>query len=363
MMKYFSTAMILISMWMATPSFATNYWVSATDGISGDCTSAIGATDPGIYLRSIADGLACAGPVGSELGAGHTVIVKDGVYNETLLNQIPSGASQDQQFTLMAQNVGGAVLQPTTTAGSIIYIGIDTHYLTISGLVLDGSNSLVNGLSFSSYGSAAFHDIRVTQVEVKNTDGNGMQFENGTNFDVDHNWVHDGGACGQGAYLGYCHGMYMGANFQSSLVDGNTIDHYQGYAIHFYDDFAGTITGNVIRNNKAHHNGSNAKGEGSILIWGPNNQIYNNISYANVGPGFNVAYGGNSIHDNVAWNNGDSGICDISGGNTIVNNILIENAGGAFTGDASSTASNTMTTGTAANYFFNAVAGDFTRIR
>ncbi len=101
----------------------------------------------------------------------------------------------------------------------------------------------------------------------------------------------------------------------------------------------------------------------SILIWGPNNQIYNNISYTNVGPGFNVAYGGNSIHDNVAWNNGDSGICDISGGNTIVNNILIENAGGAFTGDASSTASNNMTTGTAANYFFNAVAGDFTRIR
>ena len=351
-------------MFMAAPSFATNYWVSKTGGNNGDCRSAIGASDPGIYLRSISDGLACVGPAGTDLGAGNAVIVKDGVYNETLLNQIPSGASQDRPFTLMAQHVGGAVLRPTAPAGSIIYIGTDTHFLTISGLVLDGINLLSNGLDFSSYSATAFHDIRITQLEVRNTDGNGMQFENGTNFTIDHNWVHDGGACGQGQYLGYCHGMYMGSNFQNSVVDGNTIDHYQGYAIHFYGgDSAAAITGNVVRNNNVHQNGSTSMGEGSILVWGPNNQIYTNVSYANAGPGFNIAYSGNFIHDNVAWANGGSGISDISGGNAIVNNTLIENAGGPITVYGSSSAASNITTGTAADYFVNAAAGNFTRIQ
>ena len=362
-MTCFLSLIILMFLSVATPSFATNYWVSASDGISGDCSTAVGETDPGIYLRSIADGLACVGPAGSELGAGHAVIVKDGVYNETLLNQIPSGASQDRPFTLMAQHVGGAVLRPTTPAGSIIYIGTDTHFLTISGLVLDGINLLSNGLDFSSYSATAFHDIRVNQVEVKNIDGQGMMFGNGTNFTIDHNWVHDGGACGQGQYLGYCHGMYMGSNFQNSVVDGNVIDHYQGYAIHFYDGFAGTITGNVVRNNNVHQNGSASMGEGSILVWGPNNQIYTNVSYANAGPGFNIAYSGNFIHDNVAWVNGDSGIVDISGGNAIVNNTLIENAGGPITVYGSSSVDSNITTGTGADYFVNAAAGNFTRIQ
>ena len=114
----------------------------------------------------------------------------------------------------------------------------------------------------------------------------------------------------------------MAANFHNSVVDGNTIDHYQGYAIHLYGGDAGeTITGNVLRNNVAHSNGSAMRGQGSILVWGPNNEIYNNISYSNVGPGFDIA-NGNSVHDNIAWNNGNHGIYDLSGSSTITNNIL-----------------------------------------
>ncbi len=343
-MKNILGTILLVSMGVATPSFATTYWVSATEGGSGDCSSAVGDSDPGVYLGSITDGLACVGPAGTELGAGNTVIVKDGVYDETLANNIPSGAADDQRFTLMAENPGGAVLQPTSATGSIIYVGVDTHYLTINGLVLDGSNSLVGGLAFSSYDSGAFYDIVISQMEVRNIDTDGMDFENGSDFQIVGNWIHDGGACGQGAYLGYCHGMYMGANFQNSVVDSNTIERHQGYAIHFYGGDAGdTISGNVVSNNVGHDNGSSAAGEGSILIWGPNNQLYSNYSYSNAGSGFDIGYDGNYLDSNVAQNNGYSGI-DVSGDNTtIVNNVLIDNAAGAITGSGSWTDSNNVT--------------------
>ena len=360
-MTLFFSGIFFILTCVVAPAFATTYWVSASAGSTGDCNSARGDTDPGVYLRTITDGLACVGPAGSDFGAGHSVVVKDGVYEESLLDKIPSGASEDLRFTLTAERAGGAILRPIGNNASIIYISSNTHYLTIKGLVLDGVNSLTTGLWFSSYNHTAFHRVRVTQIEVKNTDGTGMYFENGTDFQIDHNWVHGGGGCGQGAYLGQCHGMYMAANFRNSVVDGNTIDHYQGYAIHLYGgDAGGTITGNVLRNNVAQSNGSAVRGQGSILVWGPNNEIYNNISYSNVGPGFDIAYG-NSVHDNIAWNNGNHGIYDLSGSSTITNNILIENAGGPITGAQGSAVSNNLTAGTAGDYFVDAGSGNFAR--
>jgi len=360
-MTLFFSGIFFILTCVVAPAFATTYWVSASAGSTGDCNSARGDTDPGVYLRTITDGLACVGPAGSDFGAGHSVVVKDGVYDESLQDNIPSGTSENQRFTLTAEHIGGAILRPTGANGSIIYIRSDTHYATITGLVLDGSNSLVTGLAFSSYNSAAFQNVRVSNIEVKHTDGDGMLFQNGANFQISSNWIHDGGACGQGAYIGLCHGMYMAPNFQNSVVDGNTIDHYQGYAIHFYGgDAGGTITGNIVRNNVAHHNGSDLRGQGSILIWGPNNEIYKNISYSNVGPGFHIAYG-NSVHDNIAWRNGYGGIYDLSGGSTITNNILIENAVGPIAGEQGSAVWNNLTAGTASDYFVDAASGNFMR--
>lgn len=137
------TIFTLLFLLLAAQANAATYWVNPAS--SGQhCTNS--ASDPGAGSSSqtIAQGLDCAGAAETDNGAGDTVIVKNGTYQEELFRLIPNGTN-GSVFTLKAENNRGAIIQATSRGnGAIISMANTVHYVTIDGLVLDG-NSIGSG--------------------------------------------------------------------------------------------------------------------------------------------------------------------------------------------------------------------------
>ena len=231
------------------------YWVSATGGTTGNCTTAQGVSDPNVYLRTITAALACIG-TSAGAGAGKTVIVKAGTYTDNLdeasVGQwLPKGTAGNP-FTLKAQSravlrAGDGTLSAGTSKAIIRRDGWlmrvcagDTngvnYYAVIDGFDFDFSaiTSADGGLSLSCSAAGAnyitmqyndFHDATLSNLVM--TGNHSDSATDGNNLEFYYNRFHDGAVTS-----GYP--MYIQGGYRGKII-GNEFYNFPYFGLHFND--------------------------------------------------------------------------------------------------------------------------------
>jgi hypothetical protein len=289
----------------------------------------------------------------SAAGAGDTVIVMDGTYDNegqvaassgggsvvTMMNTGSSG----HPITIMAQNRGGAILNAASGSqselgcyGAWAYFDLSyTSYVVIQGFVIE--NGCVN--AFHANGSA--HDITIRWNEVRNI-GNwnnpastlsptGIYLnQNEYNFTFDGNIWHD---IGGGSNVNQQHAIYSGA---SNVTIVNNMFYNQ---VHGWDIQTAGGHGIYIANNTFAF--PNPNRDGQIVIWDDYNAgslsdlvIENNVFYqpSNYAIVSNLAgpIGGCTIQYNITtsgsmWDDGAS--CSMGNNMTNTDPMLVNPSG------------------------------------
>jgi hypothetical protein len=331
-------------------SWAATYYVATTGSDSHSCAQAQSQASP---KRTINAALACVGPAGSPNGAGHTVEVADGVYNEQVDDKIPSGTSDSSRFVLKSVRKHGAILRPTysTATGGILYFQADSKYITVDGFEIDGCCTgavHTHAIRMSSYNYEAFNFISFINLDIHDIPASAVSFGGARNIYIGHNVIHHvgyGSGTVQNAEWGYGHSIYAATKTRDSIFEYNEFYDSYGYSIHGNDNFVyGDSSNNEIRYN---YNHDNTHGAGAILWWsGGNNRIHHNISVRNTSinrPG-HPGIGFSSFHDQIYYNNisegNDYGFYHNGSGDVIKNNIVRNNAladflNGNYAGDLS----------------------------
>jgi hypothetical protein len=302
------------------------YYVAKTGSDNNSCLQAQNLSTPKLTITAA---LACVGSAGTESGAGYTIQVANGIYNEALIDKIPSGSSWSAPFTLKSVSPRGAILRPTSISPTHV-VGINTisHYIIIDGFTLDGSQVTATGCGCAGIGISVYkfgdaHDIKIINNEIRNTKNDGITTGHGTFLQISNNLIHDGAL---GDSTGHSHGIY--AITANSVIERNQIYNFQnGYGLHFYNNFGGSgLNNNIVRYNIIHHTGG-TNGQAAILASGSNMQIYGNIVYSN-GNGIWATQGGSNIYiyNNSVYGNSNYGVLNTSvSGMVVKNNISYSN--------------------------------------
>lgn len=368
---------LLISLLWLDSALATTYYVGKSGSDANSCATAQSST-AGNRKLTINGALGCLGGSdadGDTSGAGHTVIVGDGTYAETLQNTIRGGSGTDARFVLQAENRGtcgsaggtcNVTLAPTSGAcGGLPCHGLSTdwpRWVTIDGLYFDASNVTNQGLNigydfwvvqyckiYNAYYSAilsggsgsSYHHIEISNSGLRSKE-------------VDYHWDQGGP-----------NDVYLGGN-------DNEISY-----LYVHDSSAGITAWNdvsVPARNYFHHNRieppgaavgtshTRVLGTGIGLNRGADNKAYNNICAGSCS--LLIGYGCTDcqLYNNTVYapNNNFGGYCvDVTADTTrpvIKNNIFRSCPTGAINnqGTGTLTESNNLT---ADPSFVNAATG------
>jgi hypothetical protein len=317
--------MIAFSMvlWLASPTdaAAASYYASpsgsgSTCSNSSPCSvnTALGRLVPGdtLYLKG-----------GFYAALGHNQSDGQGI-------RIPSGTAANR-ITIKAAP-GETPIIRTVTFDADGYITLDGDHR----MVVDAQNTAEIAVFFGA------HHLRLMNLEVKNGRWQGLFGDCDscelTNLHVHHN--------GNGTCFGdgLCHGLYTkGPNL---IVDGGEWhDHYEGYALHFYDA-PQNIT---VRNARIYNNIARTYGGGMFSRNAV--KVYNNLFYRNTLGIWHPSSQG-EFYNNTFYDLPQFGIL-LSGGNVVRNNIFYK---ASIQQNGPNTISNTLTFNP---NFVNAGAGDF----
>jgi parallel beta-helix repeat protein len=306
------------------------YYVAKTGSNSNSCKQ---AKKPVTAKQTINAGISC-------LQGGDTLIVKSGMYNESVRNNIPPG-SPNAPTVVKSEVQYGAILQPIGRNDIRIVSfgeGVNQHWITFDGFVLDGSNAGAPTTGLRVTGESGTDDILFINNEIRNLVGtNTMNPSVGISFGYDPknviirgNKIHDIGRGDTTAGPGWSYGLYTGGHL---IFENNEVYNTTGYGLHGYSS-SGRIDNMIIRSNYFHDTGGPA-----ILACHSNNQVYNNIVVrAGIGPAFqrnaiqiSGSCAGQVSSNNVVSNNTiyqSGGHCidlGYSSNNTVRNNICYHN--------------------------------------
>ena len=299
---------------------AATYYVAKTGSNSHNCSQAQSPSTPKLTINSA---LSCFTLRQPGVGAGHTVIVRPGTYNEQLQDVIPGGSSWSSPFTLKAEARRTVTLVPNVNTYGIRIQGADSSYAIVEGFVVDGTAMAqgVVGIGRSGTSSYATH-IGIIDCELMNSPGNGI-IATGDGHHFIGNDIHHNGA------TRFEHGIYY-AGYADWLIEGNSIHDNEGHGVHVYGT-PGSDDG-IVRNNFVFSNGS----RGILVGYGSRGLVYNNVVYKN---GFKHNEAGIAVHfgspkdmkvyNNTVYGNKNYGITIWSGSNTIVKNNIAYNNGKA----------------------------------
>jgi hypothetical protein len=203
---------------------AATFYVGKNGNDSNTCDQAQSAVTPKLTINGA---FACTG-LGDLAGAGHTVELKAGSYDESLYT-LPGGASWDAPFTLRAAAGESVTIKPTTGQCAGLPCGViwpsNVGFIIFEGLVLDSSLAEYNMAKIDCDfvnnqlvpGTCAHH-FRFKDCEVVNPKGNAFFVAGDSNYNEFLNLkVHGCGKrtlpAGQGAACFNVYGDY-------NLVDG-----------------------------------------------------------------------------------------------------------------------------------------------
>ena len=267
---------------------AASYYVSPSGGGS-TCSSASPC--------SLNEGL-------SKAGVGDEVVLKDGTYGQ--LVRVSRDGISGSPITIRAENRRQAIIKApnSTSDGAVIFNLQNRSWITVRGLIIDGSNRGMWGVRIQSSGSQRLNGIIIEDSEIRNIGGPGIIIQSAKNIIIRHNLI-DGvgkisGMIGEGIY----HGTNSGpnafyANFDVQIY-GNTL---RGITHNFIDIKPGAVE------SKIHHNimeGAQKAVDGCITGAGTRSEAYDNIirntSCGSAAVDYLGESNGMNIHDNVFQN-------------------------------------------------------------
>jgi hypothetical protein len=320
--------LFLLLVLLASPVYATTYYVNKAGSDANSCVTAQSATDANAKL-TIAAGLGC-------LAAGDTLIVGSGTYAENVTAFV-SGTSVNVVTTVKSESLHGAIIQPASGTNSVSFN--NKRFIIFDGFVVDGTNTTSHGIrTFGLLGTA---DIILQNLEVKNIGGTESD-ASGTCIITDHaariqilnSLLHD---CGANDSDGHSHGIYMSGS--NSLAEHNEIYNINGHGIHQFLT-AGGSSNNIVRHNYVHDTTSRC-----ILIGsGANNLAHNNIVRDCAAASGAMAAGFSSATNTQIYNNtiySGSGSCievrSTSTGALVKNNWCLSNSNNTVLNSGTST--------------------------
>lgn len=316
------------------------FYVSKADGDDTDS----GETE-GLARKTINGGLAIPG-----IGAGDSLLVKTGEYDERLDNVIPPGTSWTNAFTLKNFGTDIVTLKPPTESANAIEIrGADKKYIIIKDFKIDGINCGENlgeigepggsggqAVKYSTVSGLAVSFIRLDGLEIFDSPGSGVLMASGVSSQPDSCEIincnihdvawHD--VSGDNEY-GYCiYNQGKNTRIHKNILDAAGSVGIVCFSTNLHPDNA-TITSNIIKNNGT----AEADGKGIGLVHSNGTIIYNNIIMYNKVAGIGSFSSTNvKILNNLIFKTiGGTGIAIIlfnasaQTGATVINNIFWRN--------------------------------------
>lgn len=331
------TSLIVIVLLSATAEAAT-YHVAKTGSSSNTCTQAQSAATPRL---TILGGIAC-------LVAGDTLLVHVGDYNETILDNVPSGTSWTNKVRIAA--APGEIVWMRPTSGQIVIsLNLTEQYVEFDGINIDARGTTLGGpVKLETWSGGNVHHIRIQNAELissgdgipnQGTNGGSMaiivtnsrsQAALGSNEFINLT-VHGGGDVGD-----YAYGFYIQSS--DNLIERCNIYDTAVAGIQTYNGYGFTADRTIIRYNTIHDITRTPTGQiwGMILASGSGNLVYNNVIYGmggTIGAGIQVyTSDADKIYHNTIYGGAVGGISiDTAPVGTVVeNNIAYANAGGDF---------------------------------
>jgi parallel beta-helix repeat protein len=248
----------------------------------------------------------------AQLRAGGTLYLRGGTYVEPLFEQNFGGSGSSwSNYVTVAAYPGETVTVQVVPGGdnAVRFQDSSVSYVEIDGLIIDGTGG--GDRSTLVYLGPASHHVRFKNVEIRNSQGNGMLAGGSSheflNLNVHRNGLWDG-------YLN-SNGMYMTTS--NSVIDGGDFYNNQAFGVRFFNsDPAQSANNNTVRNARIYSNGlgvgvdglsATTSGGGGIVLGDANNLAQDNQVYGNyegiVVFGFKPSSGAkiehNTVHDNV----------------------------------------------------------------
>jgi parallel beta-helix repeat protein len=286
----------------------------------------------------------------SVLKTGDTLYIRAGTYNEQLSEGsfTASGSSWTSPITVSSFPGETVILRPSTTSGNVAVFGTGTvSYLIINDLILDGISAGGGGGGSVFYCGRGTHDLRLTNVEIMNGDGNGVLCY-GTTHEFRDLKVHHNGRSTQ--YTN-SNGMYMVTD--NTRIIGGEFYENECYGVRFFDsDTSQSADNNVVTNARIYKNGRSAgfggtsqcgSGGGGIVLGDTNNMASNNVVFGNYW-GFTTSYpSAMKLYNNTFYGN-QYGVWIADGSNADARNNIVYQNGNSITNNASGTVlSNNLT--------------------
>ncbi len=340
----------------ASESIAATKYVAKTgsDANSGD---SIGSA----YL-TIAKGL-------QNIGAGGTLYIAAGTYDEWINNTIPAGTSNAARTTVTTYGSDTVTVMPSVATGAqrVVYIN-GRQYINVKGafpgkLIFDGTNVSWQCMRLDRHsGAGTPNNMRFENAIFRNALNSDAIHNDGNNIEFISLELHD---CGSSVFM---HGIYNKGN--DTIMENCEIYNNFGFGIHNYSNYSdpdSVCNRNIYRNNRVYNNGA----AGIIVATGDDCKIYNNLFYDNGASGIRVDLRtpkNTQIYNNTAYRNGTSGgivvRIDAGTGTILRNNISYGNTGPNYLAEVAVTESNNLWDGTNP-LFVSTTAGsvDFLKIQ
>jgi len=240
------------------------------------------------------------GPIAQSLKAGDTLVVHQGIYNETTRMSIQVQGSPVAPITITraAGESRPVITRPSSASiQNTINIEGSATYLTLRGLEIVGTGGGDGVTMKGTLSNITLDDLVIHDVDV------GINFRSSmNNITVRRNHIYNTGADG-----GTGEGMYVGCNYATCIVQNSLIE--QNW---IHDSLPGTTQGDGIE----------------VKVGSHSNIIRDNVIYNRAYPGILVYGTGpnpvNIVEGNVIWN-ALEGIYAVA--DAVVRNNIVFNSG------------------------------------
>ena len=324
----------------AEAAHAATYYVSPRGDDRYSCDTAQSDATP---KRTFNSAVACLRP-------GETLVARAGIYNESLIRNVPSGTSWDNVVRITAYSGETVWLRPTSGA-RVLDFGGSQQYIEFDGINLDGSyvgydTVKINGASETNNA----HHIRIRDAEL---------IGHASDSSVRHQLVlvtaaaNGLGCCNQFINLkmhrsgntDLDHAFYLESS--GNLIEWCDISGVTGNGVQFYNQGISTDTNNnTVRYNFIHDlTAWIGRHRGVVISRGRGNKVYGNLIYKVAGPETTVAgihvglqaseaeIYNNTVHNATVGIRIDSGVSGV----LVRNNISYGNKQGDFQNNGTST--------------------------